>query len=202
MYMMDDYYKDLISGKEMCSWIRLYYGVVSKVINENNFKKCAEVGIGYGLHAKEILDNTNIDHLYLIDPTKYYLNDDFANDVLKYGGFENLVKNIKLNLQPYNDKYTWYRKCSTDITNDEVPDEHLDLVFIDADHSYQAVTNDLNFWWKKIRKGGWLLGDDYGSIWPETKNAVNDWATKMNFKIQFLFKPDTNYPIYYFIKDE
>ena len=198
---MDEFYKDLISGKKKCSWVSLYYGIVSKVINDNIFKKCAVIGIGYGLHAKEILDQTKLEHLYLVDPYTFYPGDGFVRDVESWGGFEILAKNVKLNLEEHNNRYTWYRKCSTEVTNKEISDNYLDLVFIDGDHSYEAVTNDLNFWWKKIRKGGWLLGDDYSSIWPSTKKAVNDWANKMNLQVKLLHKPNGRYPIYYFIKD-
>ena len=203
---MDEFYVNLTSGKTECSWVLAYYGIVSKAINDNNFKKCAEVGIGYGLHAKEILDNTNLEHLYLIDPYHFYPNDFFVDDVNRSGGFEVLAKNVKLNLDVHKSRYTWYRKCSTEVTNDEIPNDFLDLVFIDADHSYIAVTNDLNFWWEKIRKGGWLMGDDYMSCWPETKKAVDDWANKMNLKIQFREKKhpvvkNSKYLIYYFIKN-
>ena len=138
---------------------------------------------------------------------QFYPNDAFATDVIGYGGFELLVKNIKFHLQQYSDKYEWFRQPSLTITNDQIKDESLDLVFIDADHSYEAVSNDLPFWWKKVRKGGWLLGDDYNSCHPGTQRAVNEWATAMGFGLRFLHKPGAPivaggvpYPIYYFIK--
>ena len=65
---LDDYYNDLIriwkSGGPG-EWGGFYYGIFSQVIKDNNFKTCVEVSIGYGFHAKEILDNSNIDKLYL-----------------------------------------------------------------------------------------------------------------------------------------
>ena len=79
-------------------WAQYYYGIVSKVINDNNFKTCAEVGIGYGLHAEQILQDTSVEQLYLIDPMQFYPNDAFATDVIKYGGFELLIQNIKKNV--------------------------------------------------------------------------------------------------------
>jgi hypothetical protein len=95
----DNFYEELINiwktgGKDggEGGWAQFYYGIFSKVIKENNFKNCAEVGIGYGFHAKEILDKTDVKKLYLIDPMQYYPNDQFATDVLNYGGFEKLVK--------------------------------------------------------------------------------------------------------------
>jgi len=44
---------------------------------------------------------------------------------------------------------------------DYVPDGSLDFVFIDADHSDAAVTDDIARWQSKVRKGGWLGGHDY-----------------------------------------
>jgi len=189
-------------GKEG-GWAGLYYGVFSNIIKENNFKNCAEIGIGYGLHAKQILDNTNVSKLYLIDPMQYYPNDGFATDVMNYGGFENLVKNIKLHLNNYEDRYEWFRCPSLSITNEQIPDGSLDAVFIDGDHSYEAVIQDLPFWWKKLKNGGWLLGDDYASCCPETTRAVDDFVKNNNLKIEFLSRPDATvagYPIYKFIK--
>ena len=174
------------------------------IINENNFKNVAEVGIGYGLHAKYILDGTNIDKLYLIDPMKWYPNDGFAEDVIKYGGFEKLVKKIKLHLKPHEDKFTWFRKSSTDITTHEIPDNSLDAVFIDADHSYNAVKNDLHFWWKKVKIGGWILGDDYCQVGMGVKKAVDEFSNTYNLKLEFLYKKNGkhNYPIYKLIKTD
>jgi hypothetical protein len=50
----------------------------------------------------------------------------------------------------------------------------LDLVFIDADHSQQAVLADITAWKPKVRPGGWLGGHDYGSArFPGVKDAVH-----------------------------
>ena len=200
----DKFYSELINiWKNEGGWAPYYYGVFSTVINENNFKNCAEVGIGYGFHARQILDNTNVEKLYLIDPMKYY-EDAFASDVIDFGGFEKLTKNIKTHLKKYDDRYIWFRQPSTTITIEQIPDESLDAVFIDADHSYDAVKNDLKFWWKKVRKGGWLLGDDYSSCHPGTTKAVDEFANTNNLNLEFLYKANSQvgkYPIYKFVKN-
>ena len=200
----DKFYSELINiWKNEGGWAPYYYGVFSTVINENNFKKCAEVGIGYGFHARQILDNTNVEKLYLIDPMQYY-EDAFTSDVIDFGGFEKLTKNIKTHLKKYDDRYTWFRQPSTTITIEQIPNENLDAVFIDADHSYEAVKNDLKFWWKKVRKGGWLLGDDYSSCHPGTTKAVDEFASMNNLNLEFLYKANSQvgkYPIYKFVKN-
>lgn len=207
---LDDFYKELVNiwahgGKDggPGGWAGYYYGIFSEVIRENGFKRCAEVGIGYGFHAKEILDNTNVEKLYLIDPMKFYENDGFATDVISYGGFDKLVKNIKIHLDVHKDRYEWFRKESLSILDEEIPDESLDAVFLDGDHSYDAVINDLPFWMKKLRKGGWLMGDDYDSCFPETARAVDDFARINNLPIIFYSKENATkqgYPIYRFVK--
>ena len=53
-------------------------------------------------------------------------------------------------------------------------DESLDSVFIDADHSYEAVKMDIQNWMPKVRKGGILAGHDYTSAWPGVIKAVNE----------------------------
>lgn len=53
--------------------------------------------------------------------------------------------------------------------------ESAACVFIDADHSYHAVSNDLRVWWPVVVKGGLFAGHDY-HLFPGVKRAVNEWA--------------------------
>jgi predicted O-methyltransferase YrrM len=48
----------------------------------------------------------------------------------------------------------------------------IDLVFIDADHRYEAVRDDIQAWLPCIRPGGILCGHDYH--WPGVKRAVEE----------------------------
>lgn len=54
-----------------------------------------------------------------------------------------------------------HRMASTDAA-ELFMDETFDFVYIDADHTYDAVKADLSAWWPKVRPGGVLAGDDYG----------------------------------------
>lgn len=40
-------------------------------------------------------------------------------------------------------------------------DGTIDFVFIDSDHSYESVKEDLEAWWPKVKVGGALGGHDY-----------------------------------------
>jgi predicted O-methyltransferase YrrM len=39
--------------------------------------------------------------------------------------------------------------------------ESFDFIFIDAEHIYEYVKNDLNNWYPKLKKGGIIAGHDY-----------------------------------------
>lgn len=49
-------------------------------------------------------------------------------------------------------------------------DESIDFVFVDGDHSTEAVLRDIEIWLPKVKKGGILAGDDIG--WDSVKKAV------------------------------
>lgn len=53
-------------------------------------------------------------------------------------------------------------------------DGTLDLVFLDGDHTYEAVKADINVWLPKIKPGGLIAGDDYQPSWPGVIKAVDE----------------------------
>jgi len=51
----------------------------------------------------------------------------------------------------------------------------LEWVHLDARHDYASVAADIAAWLPKLRRGGWLSGDDYDHVkWPEVVRAVSD----------------------------
>lgn len=54
-------------------------------------------------------------------------------------------------------------------------DESYDMVIIDADHSYEAVFEDIKAWKSKVSKGGVMIGHDYCTQqFPGVDKAVED----------------------------
>ena len=210
---LKDFYISTVNKNETFKggWAPLYYGIVSKIINNNSYKSYCEVGIGYGTHVKYVLKTTNLDKLYLVDPMIYYENDGFPTDIInkkssnpttndnKIDNFEELYNLILNYLSEYKSKITWFRKESLNITTEDIPDESLDCIFIDGDHSYEAVKKDLAFWWNKLKKNGTLIGDDY--YMGEVKRAVEEFANEIQQPTEFLTNNEQNrYKIYKFCK--
>jgi len=53
-----------------------------------------------------------------------------------------------------------------------------DLVYVDGAHEYAEVLADISAWWKLLRIGGILLGDDFA--WPGVKKAAEEFAQSVN----------------------
>jgi len=61
---------------------------------------------------------------------------------------------------------------------------HLDFVYIDADHCYEWVFNDLNNSFPKMKNGGVIGGHDYN--WTGCKLAVEQFCEMHNLKIDVM----------------
>jgi len=67
-------------------------------------------------------------------------------------------------------------EMTTDEAVEVFADSFFDLVFIDADHQYEAIKNDIEKWLPKVKKGGLIAGHDYGTH-PGVSKAVNEkWS--------------------------
>jgi predicted O-methyltransferase YrrM len=67
------------------------------------------------------------------------------------------------------------------------PEQSVDICFVDADHSYDGVTKDLELWTPKVKPGGIMSGHDYdptGSAWQECRRAVDDFWGKFGKEVK------------------
>ena len=69
---------------------------------------------------------------------------------------------------------------------DKFEDKSVDFCYVDAGHTYECVTNDLNSWWPKIKSGCLFAGDDYTKGWPEVQKAVQDFFNTKEIKVNRL----------------
>lgn len=70
----------------------------------------------------------------------------------------------------------------------EIDDRSLDLVFIDADHSYEGCLADIRAWLPKVKPGGWIGGHDYHNPDPNFRfgvdRAVDEWSAETGRAIE------------------
>ena len=122
---------------------------------ELGFTKGAEIGVAEGKFAESMFKAIpNLD-LYCIDIWRPYRGN-------RWGGSRERNKHhfkATVNrLYPY--KAHILREMSMDAVKRFRPGS-LDFVFIDANHSFDYVVQDLVEWTKRVRIGGIVFGDDY-----------------------------------------
>lgn len=66
----------------------------------------------------------------------------------------------------------------------EVTEDHsCDLVYLDASHDRESVSEDILAWWPKVKRGGFLAGHDWSVNWPGVVEAVTEFAHRERLKI-------------------
>jgi len=86
--------------------------------------------------------------------------------------FNEAEKQFDINTQLYFN--IWKHKNNTIDAADKI-DQLINIVYIDALHTYAAVKDDIKVWWPKIKPGGFLAGHDYHSKWPGVIQAVDEF---------------------------
>ena len=63
-------------------------------------------------------------------------------------------------------------------------DESIDIVFIDANHEYEGVKEDIEHWLPKVKHGGIISGHDYSTTWKGVVKAVDELIGKDNITLK------------------
>ena len=136
-----------------------------------------EIGVQRGINALWMCERLDISRLYLIDPYAPYPNKIRARGrVLR--GFLSQVEadairaEAEANLAPHAEKIIWLIGKSVAMAQC-VPNNTLDFVYIDGDHSYEACLADLLNYYSKVKTGGLIAGHDYGREVNGVEDAVD-----------------------------
>lgn len=96
--------------------------------------------------------------------------------------YETYLKNI----EPLKDIITTIRGDSR-VVYKQFADQSIDVLFIDGDHSYEAVKKDIELWFPKVKIGGIISGHDYTELYGYgVVKAVKELFFKNKIKT---FKP-------------
>ena len=178
------------------------------LFKELGFNVGAEVGVSKGRYSKWLCIKHRKLKLYCIDPWIAY--DEYVE---RHGEKGQVLLNeefeiTKKRLAPF--KCELIRKSSMDAVKD-FKDESLDFVFIDGNHSFEYVVDDIAAWSKKVKKGGIVAGHDYWNsfdlenIWIENatpeekmklcqvKSAVNGWVEANRIKPWFVLEGNNDH---------
>jgi hypothetical protein len=165
---------DPTRGKTRLIWEPTYAWTTKFFQEHPDLKVGAEIGVAGGQHIKALMENTNIEKMYGIDP--YYDEGwdmhGFFNVDEEYGGFDGFYGEVRDMLSVYGNRVELIRKTSVDAAPD-FEDGCLDFVFIDAFHDYENCFNDISLWHHRVREGGYVMGHDWeNGAHPGVQEAV------------------------------
>jgi hypothetical protein len=146
----------------------------------------AEIGVHEGDFSAHILDIVRPRRLHLIDPWQYQEDAQYQQSLYGQRGADGAAE-MDARFTAVCERFrresaagaVLVHRSTSSAAALEIPDGSLDWVYVDGDHLYSAVRDDLVTYAKKLKPGGILAGDDYGVVgwWEDgVRRAVDEFA--------------------------
>jgi len=190
---MEHFYKDI---EGWFSFKNLYDRAINKANKNAHFVEVgAWLGCSTSYMAVEIINSGKNIKFDVVDTWKGSEEAIFENAFKKYGitPYGQFIKNMYSVIHIINPIVMSSVEAAR-----RYEDESLDFVYIDADHSYNAIKADIAAWLPKVKQGGILGGHDYSKLFPGVVKAVREkfknfhieeiswWIRKSKFSIKVL----------------
>lgn len=177
----------------------LYMDLVARLFSPIHETRVLEVGTWLGKStcfmaglAKAIAKPVKI---FAVDTFKGEASCDFQKKVVKKSG-GSILKKFKRNIKQLGlEDYIVPIESESHSCLDKLPKESFHVIFIDADHSYEAIKRDLNYLWPALKDTGLFCGHDYDK---DVKKAVDEFAQEQGLDVYqeqacwVIFKKDLN----------
>jgi hypothetical protein len=145
-----------------------------------------EVGVERGEYSEKIVNIVSPKKLYLVDSWIDVMTGKFRDQkesARQEKNYQDVLSRFK------NNHNVEIIRDSSQNASKKIEIDNLDWAYIDADHSYDAVLNDLSIWGEKIKAGGFICGHDW-LVKPKKKKgvefgvnkAVEDYISKKKFE--------------------
>ncbi|KAF4650005.1 hypothetical protein FOL47_001518 [Perkinsus chesapeaki] len=152
-----------LDGIPSIRWSNEIYGrhwdVVAHLISEAGKRQKAtfvEIGMACGPNGKVLLQRyPQLNEYIAMDPN---LNEDAKSDFIQFGR-----------------RAMIYHNTSSEVA-EVIPNESIDMLFVDGPHTYNNVQNDLERWYVKVAPNGVVSGHDFTCQHPPLMWAVVEFA--------------------------
>lgn len=149
-----------------------------------------EVGSLYGESSSIILGFNKVKQLHCIDSWTFCPDYNASNSIIKSTNKSADFSSAKTIFYKRLKNHIESRRCLP-IQSDSLSasklyrNNSIDVIYIDADHSYESVKSDLEAWFTKIKSGGFICGHDYkadGDVWPGVTKAVDEFVQQYSLQ--------------------
>lgn len=149
---------------------------------------CAEIGVYKGDFSEKIIEIVGPKRLHLIDPWTYEEDETYGMSL--YGGQAGVNQNYmdaiygqvqKRFKRQIDAGVVKIHRASSVEACANFPDEYFDWIYVDGNHLYEFVKQDLNSYYSKVKGGGYIAGDDYHTVgWWQggVKRAVDEFISQ------------------------
>lgn len=122
-----------------------------------------EIGVFMGCSSRLFLEHCKF--MYFIDPCREYEGNPDKGWFTTPKDFLRVLKDFP------EDQYTFLQLMSVEAAG-HIP-EPVDFVFVDGNHTYPFVKQDIELYWPKIKSGGFISGHDYNQA--DVQRAVHEF---------------------------
>lgn len=145
-----------------------------------DWMKVCEVGVRSGQSSEMFLEKGAF--VYMVDPWAEYpgyqdTSDSLTPSMTVYeADYQKTLERIKR----FEGRYQIIRETSDNALVD-VPDD-LDFIYIDGNHETPHVYKDVLNYWRKLKKGGYMAGDDWSmpSVMSGILKAFSEIVAEQN----------------------
>ena len=154
---------------------------IPEILNKIGAKVAVEVGVFKAQFSKHLLKNWD-GTLWLVDPWRAFEKGEGYVDASNHKEHQTAYLEAMQNIEGYESRAFMLRGLSSDMAS-RFEDNSLDLVYLDGNHAYEWVKEDIELWWPKIKKGGVLTGHDYldmdwkKGMWADNGKDKHIWMT-------------------------
>lgn len=145
------------------------------------FKKGAEIGVCTGRYSRILLETIPDLQLLGVDPYRPYAGYTDFRRVGTHNKNLELAREATGGFPGYSLMLAFGHEAAQ-----WIPDGSLDFVFIDGNHQYPDVKQDIEDWAPKVRVGGIVSGHDYYNFKSGrggVVQAVDEYAEKHGFRV-------------------
>jgi predicted O-methyltransferase YrrM len=154
--------------------------VLAGLVREIDAKRIVEVGSWLGQSALAMAEAAPDAIIRCVDTWEGSVSDmtgpwarNYGPDSLYRAFCQNVGDRLNRTILPHRNQSLTVAQALTALRPGDLA--LFDLIFIDADHSYESVKADILAWAPLVRKGGILCGHDYGmSFLPGVERAVDE----------------------------
>jgi glycosyltransferase involved in cell wall biosynthesis len=181
---------------------------ISSIYKDLNIKKVCEVGVRDGENLLKMYSKS-LDELVAVDiwtETGILSENDLKYSQAQLDSQYNQVIEIS---KKTNNKIKVVKNFSHK-ASENFENEYFDFIYLDADHTYEAVKLDLNAWWPKLKVGGFMGLHDYvdikhGDVEFGVVKAVDEFIKKIGINKKDLHITDLKSCVFnscYFFKEK